>query len=147
MIRISGSYSKKVPADQDYSSQQYHAGIEVELPDALAGDGEGLKKQLAGMFRTLKQAVDQELKVAGDGKAARAPQQGCQNNNTPGGNGNGPQRSATKAQVRAVHAIANRLGEDVASLVRQQFGVENPEQLTVSQASQLIEKLKEKADQ
>ena len=29
---MNASYSKKVPADGEYTSQSYHASIEVELP-------------------------------------------------------------------------------------------------------------------
>ena len=33
MLKLNASYSKKVPAEGEYSSQSYHASIEVELPD------------------------------------------------------------------------------------------------------------------
>ena len=36
MLKLNVSYSKKVPADGEYSSQSYHASIEVELPDGLS---------------------------------------------------------------------------------------------------------------
>ena len=35
MLKLNASYSKKVPAEGEYSSQSYHASIEVELPDGL----------------------------------------------------------------------------------------------------------------
>ena len=35
MLKLNASYSKKVPAESEYSSQQYHCQIEVELPDGL----------------------------------------------------------------------------------------------------------------
>ena len=35
MLKLNASYSKKVPADGEYTSQSYHASIEVELPDGL----------------------------------------------------------------------------------------------------------------
>ena len=34
MLKLNSSYSKKVPVEgQDFSSQSYHASVEVELPD------------------------------------------------------------------------------------------------------------------
>ena len=36
MLKLNASYSKKVPAGEEYSSQSYHASVEVELPDGLA---------------------------------------------------------------------------------------------------------------
>ena len=38
MLKLNASYSKKVPAEGEYSSQSYHASIEVELPDGLSQD-------------------------------------------------------------------------------------------------------------
>ena len=35
MLKLNASYSKKVPADGEYTSQSYHASIEVELPDEM----------------------------------------------------------------------------------------------------------------
>ena len=35
MLKLNASYSKKVPADGEYTSQSYHASVEVELPDGL----------------------------------------------------------------------------------------------------------------
>ena len=35
MLKLNASYSKKVPADGEYTSQSYHASIEVELPDKM----------------------------------------------------------------------------------------------------------------
>ena len=38
MLKLNASYSKKVPADGEYTSQSYHASIEVELPDGLSAE-------------------------------------------------------------------------------------------------------------
>ena len=38
MLKLNASYSKKVPVEGDYTSQSYHASIEVELPDGLSAD-------------------------------------------------------------------------------------------------------------
>ena len=35
MLKLNASYSKKVPAEADYSSQQFHCQVEVELSDGL----------------------------------------------------------------------------------------------------------------
>ena len=35
MLKLNASYSKKVPAEGEYSSQSYHASIKVEFPDGL----------------------------------------------------------------------------------------------------------------
>ena len=38
MLKLNASYSKKVPADGEYTSQSYHASIEVELSDGLSAE-------------------------------------------------------------------------------------------------------------
>ena len=38
MLKLNASYSKKVPAGEEYSSQSYHASVEIELPDGLTQD-------------------------------------------------------------------------------------------------------------
>lgn len=148
MIRISSSYSKKVPADQEYSSQQFHAGLEVELPDSLAGDRDGLKKHLAAMFESLKEAVEEQLRAAGNGKTPADVEPSPRPIDAATGaegNGQGAPRLATAAQAKAIRAIGRQLGQDVNALVRRQFGVERPERLSLAQASALIDQLKGRA--
>jgi hypothetical protein len=52
------------------------------------------------------------------------------------------QRSATPSQVKAILAIAQRHNVDLPGLLREQFGAERAEDLTIRQASQLIDLLK-----
>jgi hypothetical protein len=143
MIRITAGCGRKAPGPEEYSSRSFNASMEVEVPDALAGDRDGLKKHMAGMFDTLKQAVDDHIEAArngsnGDHQERRPREEGRPSN----GNGNGA-RKATRAQVRAIHAITRRIGGQVADLVREKFSMSNPEELTIGQASDLIESLKE----
>jgi len=55
MLKLDASYSKKVPAEGEYTSQSYHASIEVELPD-------GLSAELENEFLTLE-TVCENLKI------------------------------------------------------------------------------------
>ena len=45
MLKLNTSYSKKVPADGEYTSQSYHASIEVELPDGLSSEQQNTHNQ------------------------------------------------------------------------------------------------------
>jgi hypothetical protein len=51
-------------------------------------------------------------------------------------------RPASERQVKAIRAIARRHGADLTTILRQDHGVDRPEQLTVMQASSLIDVLK-----
>jgi len=63
--------------------------------------------------------------------------------NGAGQNGSsGSQRKATTSQIRALHAIANRQGLKLTDILRDRFRVYKAEDLSVGQASQMIDELK-----
>ena len=59
MLKLNASYSKKVPADGEYTSQSYHASIEVELPDGLSS--EQLNNKIHETFEMVRNSVEAEL--------------------------------------------------------------------------------------
>ena len=48
---------------------------------------------------------------------------------------------ATPAQIKAIFGITKRLGLDFHEVLRERFGLERPEDLSLKQASNLIESL------
>ena len=59
MLKLNASYSKKVPAEGEYTSQSYHASIEVELPDGLSA--EQLNGKIHETFALVRNSVEAEL--------------------------------------------------------------------------------------
>ncbi len=59
MLKLNASYSKKVPAEGEYSSQSYHASIEVEIPDGLTQDQ--LEAKIHETFDMVRNSVESEL--------------------------------------------------------------------------------------
>ena len=59
MLKLNASYSKKVPAEGEYSSQQYHCQIEVELPDGL--NPQQLNEKVHNVFDFVRNSVETEL--------------------------------------------------------------------------------------
>ena len=59
MLKLNASYSKKVPAEGEYTSQSYHASIEVELPDGLSS--EQLNGKIHETFEMVRNSVEAEL--------------------------------------------------------------------------------------
>ncbi len=59
MIKLNASYSKKVPAETEYSSQQYHCQIEVELPDGL--NSQQLQAKVHDVFDFVRNSVEAEI--------------------------------------------------------------------------------------
>ena len=61
MLKLNASYSKKVPAEGEYSSQSYHASIEVELPDGLTQDQ--LQGRIHETFAMVRGSVEKDKPV------------------------------------------------------------------------------------
>lgn len=59
MLKLNASFSKKVPAEQDYSSKGYSATVEVELPDGLTQ--EQLQERISQTFALVEASVEKEL--------------------------------------------------------------------------------------
>ena len=59
MLKLSASYSKKVPAGLEYSSQSYHACVEVELSDGLTSDE--LQERIHSTFELVRDSVKNEI--------------------------------------------------------------------------------------
>ena len=59
MLKLNQSYSKKVPADGEYTSQSYHCQIEVELPDGLSE--QELTEKARKVFEFVRDTVEAEL--------------------------------------------------------------------------------------
>ena len=84
MLKLNASYSKKVPAGEEYSSQSYHASVEVELPDGLSG--EALQARIHETFDLVRNSVEAELHGKSPANYGRKwPEKPCKN----GAQGNG----------------------------------------------------------
>jgi hypothetical protein len=152
-MKISASVCKKIPIHgTQFSSQQYGAGLEVEVPDGL--QGEELQEKLRRLYGILARSIDGQIAATaaakadgngngdGSGKAAAAvparPAVG------QGGSGGAIRFiPATAAQQRAVYAICKELGIEVAAVLAER-GVAGMERLGLKTASQIIDALKAK---
>ena len=134
MLKLTASYSKKVPVDgQDYSSQSYHAAVEVEIPDGLTPDQ--LQDRIHGTFELVRTSVESELNGGRATEAAPARREPARF----------PQRDAQPAsqkQIDYLRDIAVKQGMTPAQLddeANRQFGVAGARDLTRQQASAMIE--------
>jgi len=144
--------SRKV-ADNNYGSRGASVNLEVELDLALINDPERFHDRIRQVFRLAQQAIDNELgrqqgpaaNSANNGQSANGNGHSTSNGHSPT-NGNGKPRSsgrkATASQVRALHAIANRQGIDLALTLQERYGIDHAEDLGIGQASELIDELK-----
>lgn len=150
MIRLHASYGLKVPAEQDYSSQSYHATAEIELADATAQDPEAMRRALHGLWFELKKAVAEEIgggqtTTDGNGRTAKRPRANVPASKN-GTNGNG--QPATKKQIGFLLSLFRRhrdmSAEEARAWLRDTHGL-SLNDLSKSQAGNLIDELQQAA--
>ena len=135
MLKLNTSYSKKIPIEgQQYSSQSFHASVEIELSDALKPDE--IKTRIHDTFLMVRQSVEEELA----GKA--------QNGNAKpnvNGNGNGHIAKASNKQVKFITDLAGQKNIPPSELnaeIKKRFSVDGLYDLSSKQASELLDTLK-----
>ena len=141
MLKLNAAYSKKVPADGEYTSQSYHASIEVELPDGLSQ--EQLNDKIHATFEMVRNSVEAELGEKnplkhGDLDAPNGAQTGGQGSSTRGTSESVP---ASPKQISYLLSLANRRGITPQQIAAQN-NVANVDQLSKRQCSALIEQWK-----
>ena len=157
MLKLNASYSKKVPADTEYSSQSYHASVEVELPDGLTPDQ--LNAKIHETFALVRDSVESEL----HGNTVQQLAQNLQTSNTQAQPGlyDAPPQSASKPayskkngttsdapaspkQVKYLLDLARQFGIN-PDQIKAKFNVPSLESMTKVQCSKAIDELSGKA--
>jgi hypothetical protein len=152
-LKLNVGASRKIGLP-DYGSVGASCNLEMELDSALLErDLDGFHARVRDAFIAARQAVHDELarvhvqapiEFAQPAAAPSAPVNG-RSNGTGHANSGPPERSrsrkATEKQVKAIQAIARQQHADLDGLL-QDFGVQRPEDLSLKQASELIDTLK-----
>ena len=148
MLKLSAAYSKKIPADTQYSSQSFHASIEVELPDGLSH--EALTARIHETFDLVRASVEAELESdpTNAGQVADAPQlpiQSAPQQNKPAyGKKPATDSPASPKQIKFLLDLARQNGYTVDQL-KSRFNVSALEDLSRTQCSRAIDQFNGKA--
>ena len=147
MLKLNASYSKKVPADTEYSSQSYHASVEVELPDGLTP--EQLNARIHETFAMVRDSVEAELHGEGGSASlmadAQLPIQPAQQpNKTNFGKKPATDAPASPKQIKFLLDLARQNGYTIEQL-KSRFNVAQLEDLSRTQCSRAIDQLNGKA--
>lgn len=122
----------------DYGSLGASCHVELELDGQLLDrEPDRFQQEVARAFQSCREAVQEEL-----ARTKPAPQNGQSHPTTNGhATKSNTARRATQSQLRALRAIASRQGFDLVADVQQRFGIAQPEELELQQASRLIDEL------
>ena len=145
MLKLNASYSKKVPADTEYSSQSYHASVEVELPDGLTP--EQLNAKIRETFALVRDSVEVELhsepvntQNSNVPPLPIPPAQPQQNKPVYNKNGKPSDTPASPKQIKYLLDLARQFGVSPDQL-KVRFNVPALESLTKTQCSRAIDEL------
>jgi hypothetical protein len=122
----------------------------MELDSSLVNDSAKLQERIRQLFGLVRSSLAEELN--GNHGHSAQPSNGPPNPDTapngsqsalqPANHPNPPARPATQSQVRALHAICKNQRLNLNQLLRERYNVGRPEDLSIKEASQLIDSLK-----
>ena len=149
-LKLNVGLSKKIGLPE-YGSLGASVNLELELDSSAIGDPERLRQQIRHLFGQAKSSIEEELSgqqpVSQNGNGRGSHTNGTGNGHSRSDNGHGSRlpangRAATNSQVRAIRAITDRQGLDLAQLLGSRFRLQRPEELSLADASALIDELK-----
>lgn len=135
-LKLNIALSRKV-GEPNYGSRGATVGLEMEVEASLIHEPQRLQERISHLFCLAKQSVDQEL----TGQSGRNGEEESPNGAVGGHDPVVP--PATCRQVSAIHAIANDRQIDLIGELQNRFGVDRPKDLSIRQASELIDALKQ----
>jgi hypothetical protein len=136
MLKLNASYSKKVPGDEQFSSQSFLASIEVELPHGMTS--RELQDKIHDTFDLVKTSVENELS-ARTASAAPVPQ------SRPEAPAATSAATATNKQIGYILKLGKEHQKGLPELnemAHSLFKAESIYQLTKRDASALVDQLK-----
>jgi len=141
--KINVGLSKKV-GESNYGSRGASVSLELDVDDVVVSDGARLRESIRRLYGVVRASLDEELHGGGDANSPPAShEQPASRDTEPSRNGWGSgNRPATRAQVKAIYAISHRQRADLPSLLRSRFNASRPDELSLREASRLIDELK-----
>ncbi|HEV8071935.1 MAG TPA: hypothetical protein VGP76_29745 [Planctomycetaceae bacterium] len=141
-ITVNVGFSRKV-GEPNYGSRGASVHVEVELDRSAMEDGEQFQSEIERIFEQARDAVDREL--LRNPSSSSGSQADLDESSEATKNQNGRARAprpATPNQVRAIQVIAQHRGVDLRPLLDVEFDAKTAEELTIVEASLLIDRLK-----
>lgn len=137
-LKVNVGLTKKV-GEANYGSRGASVNVEMELESTLVTEPGKLQERIRQLFTVVRSSLAEELNGNGHSKPATNGNGNGTNGHGPtdqNGAGNGqerPRRPATQSQVKALHAITKSKNLNLGDLLRNQFSVRKPEDLSISE--------------
>ncbi len=138
MIKLNAAYSKKVPAEQEYSSKSFHASVEVELP--ANASTEELRQSIHDTFDLVKQSVEDEINAQVTTHSSGSQQRPQERMEAPS--------KASNKQIKYILDLGKAREKPLSDLnveASRLYGVDSIYNLTKRDASQYVDLLKQAA--
>jgi hypothetical protein len=151
-LRLNVGLARKL-GEANYGSRGASINLELELDSSLVSEPAKLQERIRQLFGLVKSSLAEELngghapvsQLANDSEADSPGKNNPSAGLDSGQRGPTP-RAATQSQVKAIFAIARSQRLDLAALLQERFQVSRPDALTIQEASQLIDHLKNSVD-
>jgi hypothetical protein len=140
-VNVNVGFSRKV-GEPNYGSRGASVHLEMELDRAVLDDPERFQTEIEVIFEQARSAVERELQrdVSPESESC-GPSDGQPNHQGQNGCAGAP-RPATPNQIRAIQTIARQRDVDLCQLLDAKFNGKTAEELTIVEASLLIDQLK-----
>jgi len=140
MLKLTASYSKKVPVpESEYSSQSYHCCVEIEIAEGLSKDQ--LDSRIHETFSIVKNSVENELH---GGKSSIPQSQNSKPQTDPSHGQKNADVPASPKQIKFLLDLARTNGV-TPEQIKARYRVNSLEELTRTQCSKAIDELNGKA--
>ena len=137
-LKLNVGASRKV-TDNNYGSRGASVNVELELDSSLVAEPGKLQERIRQIFGLARTALAEEL----NGGNGPKPVAGNGHGSTPDAKqASQPRRPSTASQCKALHAIARSHNFDLNVILRERFHVARAEDLSIKEASKLIDDLK-----
>ena len=151
MLRLNASFSKKVPAEVEFSSKGYSATIEIELSDGLSQ--QQLQGRIHDTFELVKSSVENEINGTVESINTLQPPAPVTSNTKPYQNTNtnnsnytqNNKRSSVFASPKQVKYLCDlaRTGNIQLNGYLENYGHTQPSELSKQECSYLINMIKD----
>ena len=148
-IKLNVGLAQKI-GEANYGSRGASIDLEIELDSTLVLEPDKLRDRIRQLFALVRTSLAEELKGGSQQNAPALPSVNPPTaavTPTPNGNGKSNGRAngmrlATPPQITKIRSLIEAQKLDLDTVLRERYHVQRPEELTVRQASDLIDSLK-----